>query len=80
MLLKFILLQDFCNIITFKLQNELSLCFLNYANETIQCTRESITQSDDLNFLELQKEQLELLISMFNQLLSNINKNNEIIM
>ena len=56
------------------------LSFLNYANETIQRARESITQSDDLNFLELQKEQLELLISMFNQLLSNINKNNEIIM
>jgi len=54
------------------------LNFLNYANENTQRARESILQSNDSNFLELQKERLELLVSMFNQLLSNINENDEI--
>jgi hypothetical protein len=54
------------------------LHFLNYANENIQRTRESILQFNDLNFLELQKERLELLVSMFNQLLLNVDENNEI--
>src|SRR3954447_2310771 len=53
------------------------LSFMDYTNETIQRARESITQSNDLNFLEVQKERLELLVSMFNQLLSNIDENNE---
>lgn len=54
------------------------LNFLNYANENIQRARDSILQFNDLNFLELQKERLELLVSMFNQLLLNINENDEI--
>jgi hypothetical protein len=54
------------------------LNFFDYANENIQHARESISQSNDLNFLEMQKERLELLVSMLNQLLLNINENNEI--
>ena len=53
------------------------LNFLNFANETIQHARELISQFNDLNFLELQKERLELLVSMFSQLLLNINENDE---
>ena len=44
------------------MDNHAYLNFLTYANENIQCTRESILQSNDLNFLEMQKERLELLI------------------
>lgn len=58
--------------------NNAFLNFLNYANENIQHARESISQFNDLNFLELQKERLELLVSMFNQLLLNVNENDEI--
>ena len=53
------------------------LNFLNYANEKIQRARILILQSDDLNFLEMYKEQLELLISILNQLLLNISEVSE---
>lgn len=53
------------------------LNFLNYANENIQHARESL-QFNDLNFLQMQKERLELLVSMCNQLLLNINEDSEI--
>ena len=54
------------------------LNFLNYTDETIRHARNSISQSNDLNFLDLQKERLELLVSMLNQLLLNVSENNEI--
>lgn len=54
------------------------LSFLSYVNESTQRARESILHSNDLNFLELRKERLELLVSMFNQLLLNINESDEI--
>ena len=52
--------------------------FINYANEKIQQARWCIIQfSDNENFLEIQKEQLELLLSIFNQLILYIEVNSE---
>ena len=58
--------------------NAAYLEFINYANENIQQARQSFIQfNDNMNFLELKKEQLELLLSMFNQLILHIDENNE---
>jgi hypothetical protein len=60
------------------MNNTAYLEFMNYANEKIQQARQFIIQfSDDINLLEMQKEQLELLFSMFHQLILHINENNE---
>ena len=60
------------------MNNAAYLEFMNYANGKIQQARQFIIQfSDDTNLLEMQKEQLELLFSMFNQLILHINENNE---
>jgi hypothetical protein len=52
---------------------------MNYANEKIQQARQCIIQfNDNVNLLEVQEEQLEILVSMFNQLLLNISENSEL--
>jgi len=76
--LHFILLVKFFLLILKTFNMDLAyLNFLNYANEKIQRARILILQSDDLNFLEMYKEQLELLISILNQLLLNISEVSE---
>ena len=60
------------------MNNTAYLEFMNYANEKIQQARQSIIQfNDNINLLEMQKEQLEFLLFMFNNLILHINENNE---
>ncbi len=60
------------------MDNTAYLEFMTYANEKIQQATQSIVQfGDDINLLEMQREQLELLFSMFNQLTSHISENHE---
>ena len=60
------------------MNNTAYLGFMNYANEKIQQARQSIIQfNDNINLLEMQKEQLEFLLFMFNNLILHINENNE---
>src|SRR5690242_10038264 len=52
--------------------------FMNYANEKIQQARQCIVRfCDDKNILEMQKEQLELIFSMFSQIILHINEDDE---
>src|SRR2546430_1933882 len=58
--------------------NTAYLEFINYADERIQQAAQTITQfNDNINLLEIRKEQLEFLLFMFNYLISHINNNNE---
>ncbi|CAB5203300.1 unnamed protein product [Rhizophagus irregularis] len=61
------------------MNNTAYLEFMNYANEKIQRARQCIIQfNDNVNLLEVQEEQLEILVSMFNRLLLNISENGEL--
>ena len=61
------------------MNNTAYLEFMNYANEKIQRARQCIILfNDNVNLLEVQEEQLEILVSMFNQLLLNISENSEL--
>lgn len=60
------------------MSNTAYLEFINYANERIQQAEQRIVQFDDnISLLEMQKEQLEFLLFMFNHLILYINENNE---
>jgi hypothetical protein len=61
------------------MDNAAYLQFIDYANEKIQRATQCIIQfNDDKNYLEMQKEQLEFLFSIFNLLISSyIDENNE---